>query len=183
MNLQTCPGRDLISYAGDAIPFLAMEYSEGVVPLNELNPEEIPSQSAQSARAALEAMHKLGVAHCDMRADNMLLFPSGSVMLLDFGHALIQAGSDKMSRDVSDLTEILLGISQPSRQHGGSDSPVRDTPHVAQTSQSHVLTYPSARPRKIYSLKPRGLPGAPSRQSIKVHFGPGRLPKSCFLFV
>jgi serine/threonine protein kinase len=61
----------------------------------------------RSAREALEALHSLGVAHCDVRGSNVLLRPDGSVVLIDFGHARLDAGPEEMSQDSLNMEGLL----------------------------------------------------------------------------
>ena len=67
----------------------AMELVEGTpldtFALGELAPEVFPR-----VQAAIDAIHERGVSHCDLkRRSNLLLTPSGDIVLIDFAAALI----------------------------------------------------------------------------------------------
>jgi len=67
---------------------LVMEFVHGF-PINESPPGDIPSvvdcfiQTAQ----ALESMHKLKLVHCDLKPNNIMRDPEGTVKVIDFGQA------------------------------------------------------------------------------------------------
>ncbi len=74
----------------DDIPYLVMEYLEGETLADiafELEPlalTAVITWGAQAA-AAIAALHAVGVVHCDVKPENMLVLRSGAVKVLDFG--------------------------------------------------------------------------------------------------
>ena len=100
----------MITQAGDHIPFVATQLLEGAVPLSEVATAMLPHTLAAAASAALAAVHAQGVAHCDVRGDNLLLLPDGSVRLLDFGHARLAAGPEDMARDEAELRDLVAEL-------------------------------------------------------------------------
>jgi serine/threonine protein kinase len=73
-------------------PYLVMSYVPGV-PLSQriaqagrLSVAETGSVLIQAA-AALHAVHRAGIVHCDVKPANLLIAPDGGVTLVDFGVA------------------------------------------------------------------------------------------------
>ncbi len=81
-----------VGVTGRGEPFLVMEYVEGRN-LQEVLRQEGPPEQRRVARwgrdlaEALEACHKEGVLHRDVKPSNILLTPEGNVRLTDFGVA------------------------------------------------------------------------------------------------
>ena len=100
----------MITQAGDHIPFVATQLLEGAVPLSEVATAMLPHTLAAAASAALAAVHAQGVAHCDVRGDNLLLLPDCSVRLLDFGHARLASGPEDMARDEAELRDLVAEL-------------------------------------------------------------------------
>ncbi|TMH59284.1 MAG: serine/threonine protein kinase [Betaproteobacteria bacterium] len=75
----------------ETTPYLVMEYIDGVR-LNDwigrvpIAPEEIARLGAAVA-LALDDLHRLGIAHLDLKPTNVLYRPSGEAVLVDFGLA------------------------------------------------------------------------------------------------
>lgn len=44
--------------------------------------------AASSALGILQSIHSLGVIHCDIKPDNMILLENGELQLIDFGQAI-----------------------------------------------------------------------------------------------
>lgn len=66
---------------------LALEYLEG---LKQIDAESVPKETARvAAMKAMEALFRmifdLGIVHCDMHPGNLLVDPSGTPVLIDFG--------------------------------------------------------------------------------------------------
>ena len=76
----------------DGVPYLVMEYLDGetlatVAEVDGLDVASVVSIGAQVA-AALAALHEVGVIHCDVKPDNILVLRDGDgprVKVLDFG--------------------------------------------------------------------------------------------------
>jgi tRNA A-37 threonylcarbamoyl transferase component Bud32 len=61
---------------------------------------------------AVEQLHTLGVAHCDLRSENVMVVQEQGqerVWLIDFGHARQGAGEDEFQRDADALAELCQG--------------------------------------------------------------------------
>jgi serine/threonine-protein kinase len=66
--------------------YLVLEYVDGAPPRGPLTPTEAVRLGLQIA-SALEAAHRRGILHRDLKPDNILVTPGGTVKLLDFGLA------------------------------------------------------------------------------------------------
>ena len=96
-------------------PYLAMEYIDGIT-LSELIDEsgQLPvgwaaAVAAQAARG-LDAAHRAGVVHRDVKPSNIMLATSGVVKVLDFGVGLILDDVDGGNRLTS--TDATLGTAR-----------------------------------------------------------------------
>ncbi|HYV44338.1 MAG TPA: serine/threonine-protein kinase [Myxococcaceae bacterium] len=99
--------------------FIAMEYVEGVTARRWLHEQErswkeILSVFDQAARG-LAAAHDAGLVHRDVKPDNILVTPSGRVVVLDFGLARGAGGPDRAAPSDS---------SPPSKREALADAPV-----------------------------------------------------------
>ena len=72
--------------------YLVMEYIEGEAPQGPLPLEEVLRITRQIADA-LEAAHEKGITHRDLKPANIKIKPDGTVKVLDFGLAKVDAGS------------------------------------------------------------------------------------------
>src|ERR1700682_1127648 len=72
--------------------YLVMEYIEGEAPQGPLPLEEVLRITRQIADA-LEAAHEGGITHRDLKPGNIKIKPDGTVKVLDFGLAKIDASS------------------------------------------------------------------------------------------
>jgi serine/threonine protein kinase len=72
-------------------PFLAMEYLEGATLSERIQAGRLPPAEAlpiaMQVLSALEAAHKAGIVHRDIKPGNLLLTRRGAVKVLDFGLA------------------------------------------------------------------------------------------------
>ena len=72
--------------------YLVMEYIEGEAPQGPL-PLEEALRVARQICDALEAAHDKGITHRDLKPANIKIKPDGTVKVLDFGLAKVDAGS------------------------------------------------------------------------------------------
>src|SRR6202047_5685598 len=72
--------------------YLVMEYIEGESPKGPLPLDEALRIARQIAHA-LEAAHDKGITHRDLKPANIKIKPDGTVKVLDFGLAKVDAGS------------------------------------------------------------------------------------------
>ncbi len=75
--------------------FIAMEYVRGVslrslLADGGLSPDEA-MEAIHDVLSVLDAAHKVGVLHCDVKPDNVMLSPNGTIKMLDFGVSRFQS--------------------------------------------------------------------------------------------
>ncbi|WP_406283122.1 serine/threonine-protein kinase [Streptomyces sp. NBC_00209] len=80
------------------VPWIVMQWVDGHSLAEELKREgplapERATQVAEALLGALDAAHRAGVVHRDVKPANVLLAADGSVLLADFGIAVAQAES------------------------------------------------------------------------------------------
>ena len=65
---------------------LVMELFDGT-PMDQRPPEKLQDQVAVFAETAhaLHALHQMGYVHCDLKPNNILISPTGTVKVIDFG--------------------------------------------------------------------------------------------------
>jgi serine/threonine protein kinase len=78
----------------DGVPWVAMRYIKGkslaeALTTGPLHPDEV-SRIASALLSALDAAHKLGVTHRDVKPANILLADDGGIFLTDFGIAKLR---------------------------------------------------------------------------------------------
>ncbi len=79
--------------AGDIrrTPYVVMEQVEGKSLESHLErcpmPADEVAQIGAAIADAIHSLHKQGATHCDLKPDNLILRPSGEVVLIDFGLA------------------------------------------------------------------------------------------------
>jgi serine/threonine-protein kinase len=124
----THPGIARVYDYGEAgSPYLVMEYVDGpslaeVLDSGPLDPVRTADVIGQAA-AALDAAHRLGVVHRDIKPGNLLIGPGGQVKITDFGIAYAIG-----SAPVTDMG-IVVGTAAylaPERAAGASGSPSSD---------------------------------------------------------
>ena len=82
----------------DQAPHLVLELVEGESLAAKLARGPLPTRDALAiaiqVAAAIEAAHERGIVHRDLKPGNVMITPSGSVKVLDFGLAKSDAGRD-----------------------------------------------------------------------------------------
>lgn len=78
--------------------FIVMEFIDGVELKEEIKNKSIPISKAVSIAIqiveGLEAAHKKGIIHRDIKSSNIMIMPDGKVKIMDFGLAKIKGGTD-----------------------------------------------------------------------------------------
>ncbi len=87
--------------------YLVMEYIEGS-PVNGPMPEARALECAEQICDALEAAHRGGITHRDLKPGNILLTKHG-IKLLDFGLALMEAGPDDPTLTICTRIGAVMG--------------------------------------------------------------------------
>jgi len=109
----------------DDVPFISMEYVEGVT-LRELLASGVPPQAvslriAGQVAAGLAAAHAAGVVHYDLKPENVVFEPGGNAKLMDFGLSRIARHGDE-SRGFAGT----LGYASPEVMRGAEGSAASD---------------------------------------------------------
>ncbi|PHH54356.1 hypothetical protein CFIMG_007966RA00001 [Ceratocystis fimbriata CBS 114723] len=60
-----------------------------------------------ACRRALERLHLLGIAHCDVHCENFLIRDDGGAILLDFEYSRVNAREDEIQREMEELEKSL----------------------------------------------------------------------------
>ncbi|MFF3649382.1 protein kinase [Streptomyces sp. NPDC002181] len=163
----------------EGLPVIVMELVEGPSldeVLERRGPLEPHEAAAIGARLmdALDAAHRAGVLHRDVKPANVLLEPDGRVVLTDFGIATVQAAADE---DVAKLTRSgsiigSLDYLPPERAQGREPGPASDIWSLGMTlyaavegaypfrrtsawsTLSAIVTEPLPEPRRAGALTP-----------------------------
>src|SRR4051812_21130492 len=112
----------------DGVPFLVMEYVEGqtlsdlLAAGRPLDPERARELVLQAADALAEA-HALGVVHRDVKPGNLLVTPTGTVKVTDFGIA--RAGDGMALTETGQLIGTPSYLS-PEQAEGHAATPASD---------------------------------------------------------
>ena len=80
--------------------YLVLEYIEGSPLRGPLPPDEAVRVALQIT-SALEAAHRRGIFHRDLKPDNIRLTPDGNAKLLDFGLAALSHVNEDVTRTIS----------------------------------------------------------------------------------
>ncbi|WP_407554231.1 protein kinase [Streptomyces sp. Pv4-95] len=117
----------------DGRPVIVMELVDGpslddaIGSRGALDPREIARIGAQ-VMDALDAAHRAGVLHRDVKPGNVLLDSSGRVVLTDFGIASIEAPGDGATTNITRSGELVgsLDYLPPERAQGMDPTPASD---------------------------------------------------------
>jgi serine/threonine protein kinase len=98
--------------------FLLMELVDGK-PLDVQLPDDLLAITDTFIQAAhgLKAMHSMGIAHCDIKPNNILRNERGQVKIIDFGQSC-RIGTQCPDRRVQSWGDAVLGGNRPPRPHG-----------------------------------------------------------------
>ncbi|EXG79016.1 Stk1 family PASTA domain-containing Ser/Thr kinase [Cryptosporangium arvum] len=106
-------GEDHSSRDGVAVPYIVMEYVEGLTLKEVLTAEGrlVPQRALEIVAdvcAALDFSHRHGIIHRDIKPGNVMLTPQGAVKVMDFGIArAITSASSQMT-----ATSAVIGTAQ-----------------------------------------------------------------------
>jgi eukaryotic-like serine/threonine-protein kinase len=88
--------------------YLVMEFIEGEAPKGPM-PLDEALRIARQIADALEAAHEKGITHRDLKPGNIKIKPNGTVKVLDFGLAKVNAGPSASGENSPTLT---IGMTQ-----------------------------------------------------------------------
>ncbi|BED92468.1 MAG: Ser/Thr-protein kinase [Candidatus Paraimprobicoccus trichonymphae] len=76
-------------FSKNGISCFSMEYIDGAIKLSKVLPEDRHQviNWAKQIFSGLQALHKKGIAHRDIRLENILLYKNGKIKICDFGLA------------------------------------------------------------------------------------------------
>jgi Protein kinase domain len=104
-----------VAVDADGLPWLAMRYIEGPSLATALEAGPLPPQQVERVAAALlsalDAAHRAGIVHRDVKPGNVMLDAQGGVFLTDFGIAKRQDGT------VTNAFTGSVGYAAPERFH------------------------------------------------------------------
>ncbi|WP_328852989.1 protein kinase [Micromonospora globbae] len=110
-----------VSLPGEpALAYIVMECVQGqplaarIAEARRLDPAETMSIAAQTARA-LDATHRAGVVHRDVKPNNLIIEPDGHVVLVDFGVAVTQEAASLTAANKVVGTPLYMAPEQVAR--------------------------------------------------------------------
>jgi serine/threonine-protein kinase len=157
-------------FTDGAAPMLVLELLEGQTLADRLR-HRGPLPPLEAARIAaavadgLDAAHRVGIVHRDVKPSNVMLTPGGDVKVMDFG---IAAAWDAHSTTGRQLLATASYVA-PERIAGGRASPAGDIyslgtvlyemltgrpPFVAETAEQLLRAHLEASPRPVRALAP-----------------------------
>jgi eukaryotic-like serine/threonine-protein kinase len=179
-------------------PYLVLERVEGIsvadliAESGALPPGWAAAVTAQTA-AVLGAAHAAGLVHRDLKPDNLILEPAGTVKVLDFGLA-VSEGMPEMSR-ITHTGQALgtPGYMAPEQIEHGHSSPRSDLyalgctlfemlagrlPFAGATSYAVMIQQVSQPPPPLRRINPRIPPGPAELAAALLHKSPQHRPSS-----
>lgn len=110
------------SGVSDGVPFLVMELVPGD-PMSQLPPGTDPLPPMLRIAEGLEAVHRAGLVHRDVKPSNMVLTPEGRAVLVDFGLAF-DSGEERLT--MIDRVPGTLSYLSPERLGGAAPAASAD---------------------------------------------------------
>jgi serine/threonine protein kinase/tetratricopeptide (TPR) repeat protein len=108
---------DIFDYSG--YPIIAMEYIEGNLLSDLIDEKGLPQDHCLSISIelcrALSAAHNNGIVHRDIKPDNIMVTPDGSVKIMDFGLALYK---EKTPTAITDSISGTYAYMSPEQARG-----------------------------------------------------------------
>lgn len=163
-----------IGETADGRPFIAMAYYAGETLQEKIRRGPLPVEEAvrlaRQIAAGLQAAHRQGIVHQDIKPSNILITPTGTAKIVDFGIARIQ-GAEQTK------TGAMLGTvayMSPEQTHGEAVDARTDLwalgvvlyemltgrrPFQGQTDQAHLHAIRHDAPEPVAHLRP-DLPAA-----------------------
>lgn len=167
----------------DGTTYIVMEYLEGRSLRDFLNEEKIPALPQtlgiiKQACAAIEAAHRLGIIHRDIKPDNIILLDShdevAHVKILDFGIAKLLDRTNDAGETDPTLTQVGTVIGTPNymspEQCQGESLDARSDvyslgivlyemltgvqPFTAKNSTGVVIKHVTEKPRRLVTVNP-----------------------------
>jgi eukaryotic-like serine/threonine-protein kinase len=175
-------------------PLLILELLEGQTLADRLRHDGAvpPLEAARIAAAVadgLDAAHRSGIVHRDVKPSNIMLTPSGEVKVMDFG---IAAAWDTHSTTSEQLLATASYVA-PERVAGGRASPAGDIyslgvvlyemltgrpPFTATTAEQLLRAHLEASPRPVRALAPWVPPGIAAACEAALAKDPAERPPS-----
>jgi uncharacterized protein (TIRG00374 family) len=109
------PGVPLVTSFGNGAGLLVEERIDGRT-LTDLDADRIDDGLLADLRRQVAALHRAGIAHQDLSADNIIVDRDRRTWLVDFDQAVAGAPDGRIARDEQALQAILTDVA--SRRHG-----------------------------------------------------------------
>src|SRR5919204_4931374 len=183
----------VFDFVDGPVPFLVLELLEGRTLADRLRAGALPPVEAALIAAevadSLDAAHRAGVVHRDVKPGNIMLTPDGGVKVMDFG---IAAAYEEHSTTGQQLLATASYVA-PERVAGARASPAADVyslgvvlyelltgrpPFVADTAEQIIRAQLEAAPRPVRALAPWVPPGIAAACEAALAKDPAERPAS-----